>query len=307
MTSAARPDSPPPPDFDSFTLKLPGQRRVDFGGEVSRLADRARQFRLAPTGELGSFARESVALFGESLAQFKNAKVDFTALRAEMDQQNICVPTSQPVPQPFSMSSYEEFMAPTPATPQDHPSIAERALGVVASVLDSIIPAADAAELPDQCQRPEYTQAAAIYGRVRSFSSAPEVIGGKLEQNFRSGAFQHACASRISWVLNQTGCKIPVVPNQTVSGGQGEQIIYRLSALVPFLIKKWGPPDCVWQGGVLREKSDKALCEYRGESRGIYVELFDEPGGTATGHAEIGDPGWNPDTTLLWILPDTVE
>lgn len=117
MASGVTERAATPIEFDS-AFKLTERRRVDFRGEIGRLADRAKEFRLTPNGALGRFARESLAEFGENLVQFKNAKVDFAGVRVEMDRQTSSIAalgnlSLQPAVVQCTMTpgvSYEELM-----------------------------------------------------------------------------------------------------------------------------------------------------------------------------------------------------
>lgn len=176
--------------------------------------------------------------------------------------------------------------------------------------MNLIIPAVHASEDTARCTRPDYSLAAEKYELVSDLDDLIRTAGGFLEKNYASGGFFNGCSSRISFVVEQTGCPIPRIPGQTVSGSNGEQYIYRLRSLVPFLEKAYGPPDCEWRYGKLTKNSKPELCQDP-TAKGIVVEVF-KPRLTTTayGHAFIGSPdddesytGKYLDVVMLWILP----
>jgi hypothetical protein len=68
-------------------------------------------------------------------------------------------------------------------------------------------------------------------------------IGGKVEQNIKSGIFQNACPIRMSYVLNYTGVPIPQNPYATASGTDGKWYMYRVNDMMTFLEQTFGQPD----------------------------------------------------------------
>lgn len=81
-----------------------------------------------------------------------------------------------------------------------------------------------------------------------SVSGVGTKIGGKVNYNINSltpaqGAFQNAYAIRMSYVLNNTGVKIPYMSGKTVSGGKGNWYLYKVRDLIDFLYSTFGKPD----------------------------------------------------------------
>lgn len=68
-------------------------------------------------------------------------------------------------------------------------------------------------------------------------------IGGKVEQNIKSGIFQNACPIRMSYVLNYTGVPIPLSTYAVVSGADRKWYMYRVNDMMTFLEKTFGAPD----------------------------------------------------------------
>jgi hypothetical protein len=159
------------------------------------------------------------------------------------------------------------------------------------------------------CQRPPFSKAVAVFVKVKMIDELAEEVGGKLKQNFEGKVFINGCAARISHVLKETGCKIPVIPKQTVSGQKGDQYIYRLAALEQFLRKAYGPPECVWRDGTpVGENAEK--CSDLSGRKGILIERW-APGlyTSCTGHATlINGEGMERFPPLFdgnfWELPD---
>jgi len=72
-------------------------------------------------------------------------------------------------------------------------------------------------------------------------------IGGNVERNgtlpFDEGRWINACTMRMSHMLNKAGHKIPDLEEKTVSGGNGDQYIFRLTDMEDYIVKTFGPPD----------------------------------------------------------------
>ncbi len=68
-------------------------------------------------------------------------------------------------------------------------------------------------------------------------------IGGRVDQNIKSGIFQNACPIRMSYVLNYTGVPIPQNPYATASGSDGKWYRYRVNDMVTFLETTFGKPE----------------------------------------------------------------
>ncbi len=158
-------------------------------------------------------------------------------------------------------------------------------------------------------QRPTYSQAKRAYTEVKEIWQLKEVVGGKLKQNFDSKSFINGCASRISYVLQQAGYKIPAIPGETVSGKNGEQYIFRLTELDKFMRKTFGTPDCEWRKGEVIGNLTGEKCSTLMGRKGILIERWrGGPHTTCTGHAQIiSGKGWDsiaPQEGVFWELPD---
>ncbi len=162
-------------------------------------------------------------------------------------------------------------------------------------------------ERPALCTRPTFSEAQEAYNRVRTIPQLTEEIGGTLSHNFEAGFFQNGCASRISYVLNQTGCEVPKISGETVSGRSSEQYIYRLSTLRPHLREVFGPPDCKWNKNQPSGQLGAEKCTSLKGKAGILVEEW-PPSSSCTGHAYLigkDDKDTPPGTGLFWQLrPD---
>lgn len=178
------------------------------------------------------------------------------------------------------------------------------------SVLDSVVQKVNREmekTVSNAPARPTYSQAKSAYAAVKKLKQLKEVVGGKLEQNFDSKIFINGCASRISYVLQQAGYKIPIIPGQTVSGKNEEQYIYRLSELEKFIRKIFGPPDCQWRNGSVVGKSNGECSSLDGR-KGILIERWaPSPHTTCTGHAKIINgkrlDSFPPVQGVFWELP----
>jgi len=83
-----------------------------------------------------------------------------------------------------------------------------------------------------------------LYDAIREFkkvnigeSDVGKLIGGKVDYNINTltkvqGRFENACAIRMSYVLNNSGVKIPFINGQTVSGKKGNWYIYKVKTLI---------------------------------------------------------------------------
>lgn len=176
------------------------------------------------------------------------------------------------------------------------------------AALNFLVPPAVAGGKPPLCERPTYLKAKKAYREVEDEDQLTEKAGGALAANIKGGIFQNFCSSRLSHVLNETGCKVPKIQGETVSGKNGEQYIYRLTTLRPFLKKAYGPPDCEWKDGELVKGLNEEMCkkleypEYM-STPGILIHEFHEST-TATGHAEVSRVIFPPDTGMFWKLPN---
>lgn len=125
----------------------------------------------------------------------------------------------------------------------------------------------------------------AVYEDVgKTVSGVGTKIGGKVDYNINKipegqGRFENACAIRLSYVLNQTGFKIPYIAGQTVSGSNGSWYIYKVKTMTAYLHKTFGPPDHTFNN-----PSAYALAKHKG------ILVFEVDGWSdASGHATI----WN--------------
>ncbi len=121
-----------------------------------------------------------------------------------------------------------------------------------------------------------------VYDNVgKTVSGVGRKIGGKVDYNINKitiGRFENACAIRLSYVLNQTGYKVPKILGETVSGQAGNWYIYRITALIPHLIKQFGKPDYVFNN-----PTQQKLKNHKG------ILVFEVSFRNATGHATIWD------------------
>lgn len=122
-----------------------------------------------------------------------------------------------------------------------------------------------------------------IYDDVgKTVPAVGRAIGGKVDYNINSltpeqGAFQNACAIRMSYVLNKSGVKVPFMAGKTVSGGKGNWYLYKVRDLIDFLYNKFGDPDVIIENPTISKFKD-----HKG------IPVFDVDQWTdATGHATI--------------------
>ncbi|MEM1282114.1 MAG: T6SS effector amidase Tae4 family protein [Chlamydiota bacterium] len=175
-----------------------------------------------------------------------------------------------------------------------------------------IIPSANAAVTVTNptCQRPSFEKASEVYSDVASLLDLTEKVGGRLKWNFDNLIFPNGCASRISYVLNQTGCKISFIQGETSSRENGDWYIYRLTTLRPHLWKVYGPPDCRWRKGVADSPSspkNSSKCDDLTGRVGLLVEEYHDTT-TCTGHAWFGgDTDYPPRDGLFWEFRQTKD
>jgi len=92
--------------------------------------------------------------------------------------------------------------------------------------------------------RPFFGAAWAKFSQINvSVADVGKKIGGKVEQNIKSGDFQNACPIRMSYVLNYTGVPIPRTGYAVVSGADGKWYMYRVNDMMTFLEKTFGVAD----------------------------------------------------------------
>ena len=147
-----------------------------------------------------------------------------------------------------------------------------------------------------------------VYDDVgKSVSGVGHKIGGKIDYNINSvpvgqGRFENACAIRLSYVLNQTGFKIPYISGQTSSGKLGNWYIFRVTTMIKYLEKIFGKPDFT-----VKQPTTAKLSKHKG------ILVFEVSAWSdATGHATIWD-GTNcsdkcyftqSERAFLWTLKD---
>lgn len=71
-----------------------------------------------------------------------------------------------------------------------------------------------------------YSTLSANFERVKNLtvSQVGTFIGGKIEENIKSGSFQNACAIRLSYAFNYSGLPISRVDGATSSGKDKETV-----------------------------------------------------------------------------------
>lgn len=125
-----------------------------------------------------------------------------------------------------------------------------------------------------------------------------DLIGGKV----KASNFTNSCAIRLSRSLNYSGHSVDYIPpNLTVSGEDSKWYIYRVTEMVKYLTKKFGPPDII-------VKSKPYQPELKGKKGIIAFEVdgWDD----ASGHATLWDGNFCSDKcyfplskkVMLWTL-----
>lgn len=134
-------------------------------------------------------------------------------------------------------------------------------------------------------KRPQLAQAIHAFSNVnKSVLEVGTFIGGKIDYNINTltkaeGKFENACAIRISYVLNNTGNKIPPIAGQTVSGKNGNWYIFRVKTLIQYLKKTFGEPD-----HIINNPTASKIAKYKGIVVFEVNQWID-----ASGHATV----WN--------------
>ncbi|MBW7982497.1 type VI secretion system amidase effector protein Tae4 [Enterobacillus tribolii] len=113
-----------------------------------------------------------------------------------------------------------------------------------------------------------------IYDPADPAAKVAEVVGGYVEKNINHSdpnqRWSNTCAVRMSYILNETGVRIPRIRGKTVSGEDKRQYFFRVRDLIVFLKGQWGPPEVVEyppeDGGVLAGKKGLILFEISGWS-----------------------------------------
>lgn len=123
-----------------------------------------------------------------------------------------------------------------------------------------------------------------IYDPVDPIGKVVKMIGGTGARNFtlpnEKLRWKNACAVRMSYILSRSGIVIPYSV-QTVSGADKRWYFYRVTAIIHFLIQRWGKPDLIVPyppngGGPLAGKKGVILFEVQGWSdAGGHATLWD--------------------------------
>ena len=151
-----------------------------------------------------------------------------------------------------------------------------------------------------------------IYDPVDSGARVAQVIGGNVAANVNNRdpklRWINTCAVRMSYVLNQSGLKVPHIANQTVSGADKHWYFYRVRNLIAFLEQRWGKPEIVNYpasgGGPLAGKRGVILFEVSGwsDAQG-HATLYD--GSSCYDHCYFNEPEarYRTDRANFWSLP----
>lgn len=150
-----------------------------------------------------------------------------------------------------------------------------------------------------------------IYDIADPGGKVASVTGGNVEKNIRNPDLQqrwsNTCAVRMSYILNESGLRIPRIPGQTVSGGDGRQYFFRVRNLIAFLEQRWGKPEIVKYppsgGGPLAGKKGVVLFEVSGWSDALgHATLFN--GNNCYDHCYFNDPGakYRTERANFWSL-----
>lgn len=115
-----------------------------------------------------------------------------------------------------------------------------------------------------------------IYDPSNSSVRVANVIGGMVKRNILhpdpKQRWENTCAVRISYVLNQTGARIPFVKKETVSGADGSWYFYRIERVLDYLKVRWGRPEVVAHppshGGALAGQQGLLVFEISGWTDG---------------------------------------
>ena len=84
--------------------------------------------------------------------------------------------------------------------------------------------------------RPSFAQSWMRFAEVNvPVADVGKKIGGKVEENIKSGIFQNACPIRMSYVLNYVGVAIPASGYAVVSGADKKWYIFRVNEMMTFL------------------------------------------------------------------------
>lgn len=156
-----------------------------------------------------------------------------------------------------------------------------------------------------------WTAANKIYNPIDPATKVAKTIGGNVAKNINNPdpkqRWSNTCAVRMSYILNQSGVKIPAIRGKTVSGGDGNQYFFRVRNLIDYLKGTWGLPTVVKyppsNGGELKGKKGVVLFEISGwgDASG-HATLFN--GSSCYDHCYFNEPGTNyrTDFANFWSL-----
>lgn len=151
-----------------------------------------------------------------------------------------------------------------------------------------------------------------IYDPVDSASKVARVIGGNVAANVNNRDLKqrwlNTCAVRMSYILNESGLKIPHITGQTVSGADKHWYFFRVKNLIGFLEQRWGKAAVinypVSGDGALAGKKGVILFEVTGwsDAQG-HATLFN--GSSCYDHCYFNEPEarYRTDRANFWSLP----
>lgn len=86
-----------------------------------------------------------------------------------------------------------------------------------------------------------------IYSPINSAQKVAEVIGGAVAVNINhpTQPWENTCAVRMSYILNQTGMRVPAMLRETVTGKDQRNYFFRVGDLIDFLRLQWGAPEVI--------------------------------------------------------------
>lgn len=151
-----------------------------------------------------------------------------------------------------------------------------------------------------------------IYDPVNTGQKVADTIGGKVALNINNPnpqqAWNNTCAVRMSYVLNESGTRIPYIEAETVSGADKRWYFFRIRNMITFLKKRWGAPEVLAYppagGGPLAGRKGLILFEVSGWSDATgHATLFD--GRTCYDKCYFNTPNatYRTDRANFWSLP----
>ena len=151
-----------------------------------------------------------------------------------------------------------------------------------------------------------------IYDPVDSAGKVAQVVGGNVATNINNRdpkqRWANTCAVRMSYILNQSGLKVPKIAGQTVSGADHHWYFFRVTNLIAFLEQRWGKAEIIKYplsgGGAVAGKKGVILFEVTGwaDAQG-HATLFN--GSSCYDHCYFNEPGarYTTDRANFWSLP----